>query len=342
MLTLQAEPLTLTLRTPFKVAHGASAVRENVLVRLDGGALGEAALPPYYGVDAGQVIAYLARPKVAALLEGDPIYREDILNALPAGPKAAQAALDIALHDLAGRRLRVPLYRIWGLNPARAPLSSFTVGLEEDEAAFREKVRDAAHYPILKLKLGSGSLDFDEALVRIAREATRARLCVDANAGWRVAEAARIIPRLAQDELLFIEQPIARDDIAGWRHLRAMLAATDTPPLIADESVHTGADIPSLAGAADGINIKLAKAGGLREALRMVHLARAFGMLVMVGCMVESAVGVTAAAHLAPLADYADLDGNLLVRDDPFRGVEMARDGVLHLPDGPGLGVEER
>ena len=337
-MTLRTEILTLHLRTPFRIAHGVSESRQSVIVHLPDGALGEAALAPYYGITPEHVLAYLANPQVEAALGGDPMLREDILDALPPGPMPARAALDIALHDLAGKRLGVPLYRLWGLNPARAPLSSFTIGQERDARALRQKLREAAHYPVIKLKLGSGSATTDEATVRIAREELPgAQLCVDANAGWSVDEAVAIIPRIAEYGLLFVEQPLARDDLEGWRALRPRLPQ-DAPFLIADESVHTTRDIPPLVGSADGINIKLAKSGGLREAWRMIQVARAFDMRVMIGCMVESAVGVTAAAHLAPLVDYADLDGNLLVTDDPFTGVVM-HNGLLTLPDAPGLGV---
>jgi L-alanine-DL-glutamate epimerase-like enolase superfamily enzyme len=204
----------------------------------------------------------------------------------------------------------------------------------------RRRVRSAAGFPILKLKLGSGDLEADETAVRVAREETGAGLCVDANGGWSVDEAATIIPRLATYDLLFIEQPLPQHNSEMWHDLRARLPE-GMPPLIADESVRQSADIPALAGAADGVNIKLAKAGGLREARRMIALARALGMQVMIGCMVETSVGVTAAAHLAPLADYADLDGNLLLVNDPYVGATWS-EGRLSLPDEPGLGVKRR
>lgn len=334
---LRTEILTLHLRTPFRIAHGVSETRQSVIVYLED-AVGEAALAPYYGVTPEHVIAYLSDPRVEAALDGDLLLREDILDRLPPGPMPARAALDVALHDFAGKRLGAPLYRLWGLNPGRMPRSSFTISQETDEAALRQRLHEAADYPILKLKLGTGDLDADLRMVRIAREATNAQLCVDANAGWSVDEAADIIPRLAGFGLLFVEQPLARDDIAGWHKLRARLPA-DMPPLIADESAHMTKDIPPLAGAADGVNIKLAKSGGLREAWRMVQVARAFDMKVMLGCMVESAVGVTAAGHLAPLVDFADLDGNLLVSNDPFDGLRM-RAGELALPNDAGLGVK--
>ncbi len=335
---LRAEPITLTLRTPFRIAHGVSTTRQNVVVHLEDG-LGTAAIVPYYDTTAADVLVYAASPALAKAVEGDPLLLEDALDRLPPGPAAARAAIDMALHDRWGKRLGQPLYRLWGLNPARAPLSTYTLSIA-DEAEFRQNVREVKHFPLLKLKLGSGSLEQDEALVRIAGEETSAQLCVDANAGWTADEALQIIPRLAERGVTFIEQPVARHDLDGWRTLAEKLPA-GMPPLIADESVHDSRDMIWLAGIVGGINIKLAKCGGLREARRMIALARALGMTVLLGCMVESTVGVTAAAHLAPLVDYADLDASLLVADDPYLGLSWEQ-GRLILPDAPGLGVRKR
>lgn len=337
-MNIQAEPITLELETPFRIAHGTSTARHNVLLHVGDG-VGEAAIAPYYATKPEDVIAYAGSPEVADCLDGDPALLEDLLDRLPPGPPPARAALDMALHDLWGQRLRLPLYRLWGLNPARAPISSYTIGMA-DEAEFRARLRDAGGYPLLKLKLGTGSLEMDEALVRVAREESEATLCVDANAAWSADEALKIIPRLAGYRLLFVEQPLGNDDFEGWHRLKAELPP-DMPPLIADESAHEPLDVLQLFHAADGINIKLAKCGGLREARRMIALARTLGMKVMLGCMVESAVGVTAAAHLAPLVDFADLDGNLTVTNDPYQGVGWER-GRLILPEGPGLGVRRR
>lgn len=332
---IKAEPLTLSLRTPFRIAHGTSTTRQNVLVRIEDG-VGVAAIVPYYATTVEDVIAYVDSPQLAESLGDDPAMLEDMLDRLPPGPAPARAAIDMALHDLWGKHLGMALWRLWGLNPGRAPLSSHTLGIaEEDE--FRQRVREVHDLPILKIKLGTGRLDKDEALVRIARQETAARLCVDANAAWTVEEALAIIPKLAAYDLLFIEQPLAQHDLDGWRRLASSLSA-EHPPLIADESVHDAQDILKLAGAADGINIKLAKCGGLREARRMIALARTLGMKVMLGCMVESSVGVTAAGHLAPLVDYADLDGNLTVDNDPYQGMRWEK-GKLELPILPGLGV---
>lgn len=336
-----ARELILRLANPFTLAYGTSTARHNVLVRVEHeGAfgLGEAAIVPYYGHSTDRVITALD----GLGLEGDPLLLEDALDALPPDlPAVARAALDMALHDLWGKRLEQPLYRLWGLNPARAPRSSFTVAMAADDGAYRAQLRAAAErYPLLKLKLGAGDWRADLRLVQIARESVPAALCVDANGAWSAQEAAEAIPRLAELGVLFVEQPLARNDLDGWRELRAALP-DEHPPLIADESVQGVESLLPLAGLVDGVNVKLAKCGGLRAARQMIALARALGMRVLLGCMVESAVAVTAAAHLAPLADYADLDGNALVTNDPFRGVELQA-GYLRLPNAPGLGVCER
>ncbi len=338
---ITTQKLALQLEKPFKLSYGTTTVRQNILVRLDDGAYvgyGEAAVVPYYGETAERVLGYLEDPALLAAVDGDAAWLQETLDRLPpteSGP--ARAAIDLALHDRWGQALGQPLYRLWGLNPAHCPLSSFTVSMAEDEDTYRANVREAQQYGIVKLKLGSGDLATDLRMVHIAREEISGQLCVDANAGWSAEEALDIIPRLAALDLLFVEQPVKRDDFDGWRALVDGLPP-DRPPLIADESVQGVDSVPPLAGIVDGINIKLAKCGGLGPARRMIALARAYGLRVMIGCMVESSVAVTAAAHLAPLVDFADLDGNLLITNDPFRGMQM-QGGRIRLPDGPGLGV---
>ncbi|MDY7076648.1 MAG: dipeptide epimerase [Chloroflexota bacterium] len=341
MVHLAIEPITLNLKTPFRIAHGTSLARHNVLVHLGDG-VGEGALAPYYGYSQAEIVAYLYSLDPGVLLGDDPLALEDALDRLPPGPAPARAAIDVALHDYWAKRLGQPLYRLWGLNPMGAPLSSLTLSITEDEEELRRRVRAAEGFPILKLKLGAGNLEADEAIVRVAcqEKGCDVRLCVDANGAWQVDEAARVIPRLAAYDLLFIEQPIPQTDAEDWHRLRRLLPG-GLPPLIADESVQRAGDLLVLAGAADGINIKLAKAGGLRKARRMIALARTLGMQVMLGCMVESSVGITAAAHLAPLVDFADLDGNLDVTNDPYVGVKMEY-GRLYLPEGTGLGVDKK
>ncbi len=336
---IHAEPVALELSIPFKIAHGTSLTRDNVLVTIDGG-VGVAAITPYYPAQIPDILAYVNSPALQEALDGDILHIEAILERLPPGPGPARAAVDLALHDLWGQHLGQPLYRLWGLDPASAPTSTYTLGMA-DETEYRARLREARQYPLLKLKLGTGDLAQDEALVRLAAEETGARLCVDANAAWSVEQALEIIPRLAAYDLMFIEQPLAQHNTTGWHELAKRLPE-GMPPLIADESIHTGQDILPLHGGADGINIKLAKCGGLREARRMIAIARTLGMKVMLGCMVESVVGVTAAAHLAPLVDFADLDGFLTVTNDPYTGGVTWNDGHLTLPETPGLGVQRR
>lgn len=337
MVQINGYPLTLRLENPFKLSYGSSTIRENVFVQIDSG-VGEAAVVPYYHETPERILSYLSEPALITAIGDDPDLLEDMLDRLPPTESpAARAAVDMALHDLWGQYLGQPLYRLWGLNPERIPLSSFTVAMADDEDTYRAYLRAATSYPLIKLKLGSGDWRSDWRMVQITREETTAQLCVDANGGWSVEDAQVIIPRLAELGILFIEQPVARDNLAGWQTLRRRLPG-DHPPLIADESVQGVASVLPLVGIVDGINVKLAKCGGLHPARQMIALARANGMRVLVGCMVESSVAVTAAAHLAPLADYADLDGSLLIANDPYRGLQIA-EGRVVLPDTPGLGV---
>jgi L-alanine-DL-glutamate epimerase-like enolase superfamily enzyme len=327
---LTAEPLTLQLRTAFRIAHGVTRERHNVLAHLDSG-VGEGAVVPYYGDTQAGLLDDLRR--AADQVNGDSVHLDEVLASLPPLRPAARAAVDIALHDLWGQRLGQPLYRLFGLNPAAAPPTSFTIAMDEPEV-MAAHARESG-FPVIKIKVGG---EDDEARVAAIRRATGARLRVDANAGWTRDQAARLIPRLALYDIEFVEQPLAADDYEGLRWLRAQ--SLDVP-LFADESVKSAADVAALAGAVDGIVVKLMKTGGLREALRVIAVARALGMQVMVSCMVESSVGVTAAAHLAPLCDYADLDGPLLIANDPYEGLRY--DGArLVLPDAPGLGVSRR
>jgi L-alanine-DL-glutamate epimerase-like enolase superfamily enzyme len=250
------------------------------------------------------------------------------------GQYAARAALDIALHDWIGKRLGIPVYRLFGLDPAEAPLTTFSIGIDTPEVT-RQKVREAAEFPVLKVKVG---LESDEATIDAVRSVTGKPLRVDANEGWKDKEAAlRKIEWLAAKGVELIEQPLPTSmlDETAWIRERSPI------PVFADEACLRSTDIPGLAGAYDGVNVKLDKAGGIREGLRMIHTARACRLKVMLGCMISSSVSTTAAAHLSPLVDFADLDGHLLVANDPWEGV-VVRDGRLVLPDRPGLGLRER
>jgi L-alanine-DL-glutamate epimerase-like enolase superfamily enzyme len=249
------------------------------------------------------------------------------------GNAAARAALSAALHDLVGKRLNVPVFRMWGLDPCMAPKSTFTIGLDAPDR-IRAKVMEADQYPILKVKLGT---DHDLDILRAIREATDKEIRVDANCGWTVKRTLRMLPVLDEFGVTVLEQPLVPHDLDG---LAAVTAQADIP-VIADESCLTSVDIPPLVGKVDGINIKLAKCGGLREALRMIAVARAHGLMVMVGCMIESSLGITAAAHFTPLVDIVDLDGAALLADDPFVGATIDG-GQVSLPAGAGLGVRRR
>jgi len=327
---LHWEPITLDLRTTFRVAHGASDQRHNVLVHLDDG-VGEAAAVPYYGETQEGIVEYL---KSVPDLGDDPFDMDAVLAKRPAGSRAARSAIDEALHDLWGKKLGQPLYKLFGLNPKNLPLTSFTIGMDEPEV-MAEQARASGH-PILKIKLGS---EKDEAIIAAIRKATNAKLRADANAGWSREQALHLIPRLMEYDLEFIEQPLAVDDVEGYFWLKGKLRAQKINiPIFADETAKNSHDITKLAGAIDGVVVKTMKSEGIRESLRMIHAARAHDMQIMLSCMVESSVGVTAAAHLAPLSDYADLDGPLLIKNDPYRGL-MYDGAKMTLPDGAGIGV---
>ncbi len=327
---LHWEPITLDLKTTFRVAHGASDQRHNVLVFLDDG-VGEAAAVPYYGETQEGIIEYL---KSVPELGDDPFDMDNVLARRPAGSRAARSAIDETLHDLWGKKLGQPLYKIFGLNPNRLPLTSFTIGMDKREI-MAEQAKTSGH-PVLKIKLGSEN---DEAVVKAIREMTNAKLRVDANAGWTREHALQIIPRLAEYDLEFIEQPLAVGDVEGYFWLKEKLRALQIKiSIFADETAKNSHDVVKLAGAVDGVVVKTMKSEGIRESLRMIHTARAHEMQIMLSCMVESSVGVTAAAHLAPLCDYADLDGPLLIKNDPYTGLKY--DGAkMSLPDGAGSGV---
>ncbi len=340
-LTLNVEQCSITTRHPFAIARGSTNGYKRAWVRLVDGdgqeGWGEADPSSFYGESLETVLA--AFGKLAAHLPRDPF---DLQGAEARWeqvvPKnwAARAALSAALHDLVGKKLGQPLWRLWGLDPAKAPISSFTIGLDTPEK-IRAKVREADAYPILKIKLGT---DHDEEILRTIRDATDKPIRVDANAGWDVKRAKQMIPKLKECGVEFLEQPLVPDDMDGLAEVRRV-ASKHNLPVVVDESCLVAADIPRLAGRVDGINIKLAKCGSLREALRMIATARAHGMLVMVGCMIETSLGITAAAHFTPLVDATDLDGAALTVDDPFTGATIDH-GQIRLPTGPGLGVRRR
>ncbi len=341
---ITSEIIDLRTRHAFHIARQAApAARRDVWVRVSDGegkeGWGEAAATAYYGETADTVQAALPvlGEALAAAAGGDPMGLERVEaavhHALGRNP-AAKAALSAALHDLVGKRLGLPVWRLWGLDPAAAPASSFTIGIDSLEV-MREKVREAAAYPTLKIKVGTER--DEEILGMIREEAPTKTLRVDANTGWNAKQAVRALPMLQAYGVELVEQPLPAADVEGLRLLRSVSPL----PIYADESCVTLADIPKLVGAVDGINIKLAKCGSLREAVRMVHCARAHGLRVMLGCMVESTLGIAAAVQLAPLMDEVDLDGAALLADDPFTGPGLLPDGRLRFNQEPGLGVEK-
>jgi L-Ala-D/L-Glu epimerase len=340
---LDFEVLKLRTRHAFHIAREAAPPeRESVWVRIrdeDGQeGWGEAAATAFYGETAATVAAVL--PRLAAALSGaaggSPFRLERIEGALElavGGNPAAKAAISAALHDLVGKRVGLPIWKLWGLDPDAAPASSFTIGIDTLET-MRLKVREAAAYPILKVKVGT---DRDEEILAMIRdEAPGKRVRVDANTAWTAKQAIAAIPMLEAFGVELVEQPLSPGDLEGLRLVRSRSRL----PIVADESCCTAFDAARLAGVVDGVNIKLAKCGGLREALRIVHVARAHGMSVMLGCMIESTLGIAAAMQIAPLVDYLDLDGAALLAGDPFRGPGIRGDGTVQLNAEPGLGVE--
>ncbi len=334
---LEMEIKRLNLRHTWTTTMSASTYRDTLFVRFtrDGvTGFGEGAPIVRYKEDAkgGQQALEGLREMIEA---ADPWqfnqFMQQVFSRLD-GQKAAKAALDIALMDWVGKKLNVPIYRYYGLNPHNTPTTTFSIGIDTPEIT-RQKTREAAAFPVLKIKVG---LTTDEPTIDAVRSVTDKPLRVDANEGWTdKEEAVRKINWLATKGVEFVEQPMPADrlDDIAWVKQRVSL------PLFADESVTHADVIPKLAGIFDGVNVKLDKAGGIQEAYRWISMAKSLGLKTMLGCMVSSSCSVTAAAHLSPLCDYADLDGNLLIANDPFLGVTV-KEGKLVLPNGPGLGLK--
>lgn len=333
---LSFEPYELQLRHVFTVSSYSRKTTPGVQVKIEYEGLtgyGEASMPPYLGQSVETVTAFLR--KVDLTRFSDPFCLEDILayvDSLSPGDSAAKAAVDIALHDLVGKLLGAPWYRIWGLDPSKAPDTTFTIGIDTPEVV-REKTRECAdRFNILKVKVG---LDNDKEMIRTIREITDLPIAVDANQGWKDrSKALDEIFWLKENGIVMVEQPMPKErlDDNAWITERSPL------PIFADEAIQRLADIPSVKGAYHGINIKLMKCTGMREAWKMLNYARAEGMKVMVGCMTETSCAVSAAAQLSPAVDFADLDGNLLISNDLFDGMKVEA-GRIMLPDRPGIGI---
>lgn len=337
-MTLCYEPLELHTVHVFRLARSARSIYHNVIAEVEHNGLigvGEAAPSSYYGESAETVVEALTL--FQDRLGEDPSALERIHQRLDRtldGNWAAKAAVDIALHDLWAKQCGKPLYRLLGLGGMAPPPTSFTIAIDDVEAMQQRVEEEAKEFEVIKVKVGASR---EEEILGAIREVWRGRIRVDANTAWTAEQAVERIRAIERYDLEFVEQPVEAGDLDGWKYVKDRVGL----PIIADESARRLSDIPRLIGRVDGINIKLMKCGGLREALRMIHAARAHGLRIMLGCMIESSVAISAAAHIAPLVDYADLDGNMLTADDPFEGVRT-EGGRLILPEEPGLGVRRR
>lgn len=337
-LRMSFEPYELQLRHTFTVSSYSRKTTPGVQVRIDYEGFtgyGEASMPPYLGQSVETVTSFLSKVDLGQFR--DPLQLDNILSyidSLSTGDGAAKAAVDIALHDLAGKLVGLPWWRIWGLDASKAPDTTFTIGIDTPEVV-REKTRECAdRFNILKVKVG---LDNDKEMISTIREITDLPLAVDANQGWKDRQQALDeIFWLHENGVVMVEQPMAKEmlDDNAWITERSPI------PVFADEAIQRLADISSVKGAYHGINIKLMKCTGMREAWKMVNYARAEGMKVMVGCMTETSCAVSAAAQLSPAVDFADLDGNLLITNDLFKGMEVIG-GKITLSDLPGIGLQE-
>ena len=341
VMRLRFFPYELKLNHVFTVASYSRSTTPDVQVELEYDGVigyGEASMPPYLQKELGtmeSVMSFLKRVQHTIGRFSDPFQMEDILayvDSLSPGDSAAKAAVDIALHDLTGKLLQAPWHKLWGLDKGKAPDTTYTIGIDTPEVVRQKTTECAERFNILKVKLGR---DNDKEMIQTIRSVTHLPITVDANQGWtdRIY-ALDMIHWLKEQGVVMIEQPMPKermDDIA-W------ITSQSPLPVFADEAIQRLKDIPPLKDVYTGINIKLMKCTGMREAWKMVTLARALDMKVMVGCMTETSCGISAAAQFSPAVDFADLDGNLLIANDRFRGVEVIK-GKITLPDLPGIGV---
>lgn len=334
-MTLRFYPYTLELQHTFTVAVSSRTTTPAMMVEVEKDGIigyGEASMPPYLGESQETARAFLSRVDLSKY--PDPFLIDDILadiDRIAPGNPAAKASVDIALHDWIGKKFGQPWYRIWGLDPSKTPVTSFTIGIDTKEVV-RQKTREADIYKVLKVKLGREN---DREMIETIREVTDTPIRVDVNQGWKDrSHALSMIEWCATKGIEFVEQPMPKeqvDDIA-WLRERSPL------PIIGDESVQRLPDVRKAYGVYDGINVKLMKSTGMREAHKMISVAKSLGMKVMLGCMTETSCAISAAAQLSPLVDWADLDGALLIKNDIFDGATIV-DGKVTLVDRPGIGV---
>lgn len=294
---------------------------------------GEASMPPYLGESQDSVIKFLIKVDISQFK--DPFRIDDILDyvdSIDKNNRAAKASIDIALHDLIGKIVNQPLYKLWGLNPANTPMTSFTIGIDEPDMV-RLKTEEAKRFRVLKIKLGGGN---DKEMINTVRSVTDVPLYVDINQGWKDKKLAlEMIHWLNERGVVFVEQPMPKEQVDDL----AWLTENSPLPTIADEAFQRLSDVAKFKGIYSGINIKLMKSTGLREAYKMITVARAMDMKIMIGCMTETSCAVSAAAQLSPLVDWADLDGNLLINNDVYEGMKVI-DGKVTLNDLPGIGIK--
>ena len=336
-LTLRFRAYTLQLRHVFTIATSSRTTTPVVLTEIEYDGItgyGEASMPPYLGESHESATAFLA--KVDLSRYENPFELETILHdidALAPGNPAAKASVDIALHDLVGRLLKQPWYNIWGFDARKTPYTSFTIGIDTQDVV-RQKTTEAAEYKVLKVKLGR---DTDKMMVETIRAVTDKPITADVNQGWKDrAVALDMLHWLHEKNVVMVEQPLPKEQVDDL----AWLTERSPVPIIGDEGVQRLADLPKAKGVYSGINIKLMKCTGMREAHKMIVLARSLGMKVMLGCMTETSCGISAASHLSPMVDWADLDGALLISNDVYDGTQVV-DGKVTLRNRPGIGVRK-
>jgi L-alanine-DL-glutamate epimerase-like enolase superfamily enzyme len=335
---LRCEPFRIHPTHAFTISRSSHTHYDNVRVEVEADGIvgiGEAAPSAFYGETQGTVLAALEayRPLVEAAHPDETLELEAALERRLGRNGAARQAISAACHDWRGKRFGAPLYRLLGLSTNAIPPTSFTIGIAAAEE-MTAKVSEASGYRILKIKMG---FDGDEEVLERLAGMTDQRLRVDANAGWTRKQALRKLAFLEELGVELVEQPLPAHDLEGL----AELSGASRVPIVADESCVTTRDLRQLVGVVDGVNVKLVKTGSVGEGLRLLESARSLGLLVMLGCMIESSLGIAPAAHLSPLADFVDLDGHLLIADDPFQGLSL-EDGRVLPSDGPGLGITAR
>ncbi|MBP1617304.1 MAG: dipeptide epimerase [Bacteroidetes bacterium] len=336
---LSWKPYTLQLKHIFAIANSSRTETPVVLTQIEHEGMigyGEASLPPYLPETQQSVSHFLEKINLSTF--NDPLQLEEIweyLDGLEEGNMAAKAAVDIALHDLSGKLIGQPWHRLWGLNPEKAPDTTYTIGIDTVEIV-KEKTREvASNFNILKVKLGRSEAE-DKGMIEAIRSVSSLPISVDANQGWQtVGQALDMIGWLHEKGAVMIEQPMPKHDLENI----AQVTAQSQLPIFADESVQGLADVANLKGIFSGINIKLMKCGGMRQAWKMANLAKCLGMKVMIGCMTETSCAISAASQLSPLADFADLDGALLISNDCFSGTKIER-GKICISNQAGIGLE--